>query len=885
MPQSTIIKGGIGDDALAGIVPPVSGATNVNRALARGAEPQPDQSQQFQGLGELLEEPSESKVFKTVDDLVLRQRTLSRSRLAQDRHWTAVKQGYGMLSELVKIENQDLYQQNFAPGAEDALRQAAVPNKQADLCNKLTETLMSDPAVLQTSSDSEDEASEQAAELAGEFLSQDGDEGGTDDKQVFWAQIEGATVRASTFNRYWVDATGGGSIPTQIKAHPQAKDPQHPLDAVDAQGLPIPTTDYVLRYVTADGGPDGAPAQFTNDPAHAARTWLPKIRIEKWGREHVRLFPEDKDLSQATCVVGLLYCTLGEAKRRWQSVGQMTDAECGQLCDWTPINYLPLLPAALRARWKLQTGSEKDPKGGSNDERVLFYYAYDRVSSSDYPKGATLYVSGAFGGTILDRDTLSCDVEMPSQEQNGQTVTDTKILDLPWVQIRLIQDTDEKDPTGTAFMKRIGPAGEAGETLATSYLEAIDIILHPARFATATSPLTADDVDESRTIGDFATVLTKDDMPVYEQMRPLPPNFFEVMGWQYEQMDYSAGLDKASTGDSTSHEVSGVARNIAVQRALVSVGRMQQSVNQAWKRHGRIKLQLAMKYYTVPQMIRYVGEDGASKQEWWTGQNFASVTDHVEIQPGTGTLKSPQDKVHDALQMSQAGLLDADDLKAIAGPELAKSLGVPVNPHAQRIERQVSSWLQGPPDGWVQQYQQYEQAMQAYQQQQQAIQAQMAQAMQVWQQQAAAAQQANAPVPPQPQMPPQAPPPTPPWTPFAALAMDDEPLIASLRQKRLAKLMAQVRFTAQPIEWQSTVTQAYTTARQAVSQAAMMSGPMAQQRQKLAGDLEEIRYKGATSGKAPVTPGAAEAEQQAVARDQQFIPGGQPAQPQHAGVA
>jgi hypothetical protein len=68
---------------------------------------------------------------------------------------------------------------------------------------------------------------------------------------------------------------------------------------------------------------------------------------------------------------------LDEAKRRWPDmVGQMSDEELGQLCDWMPNRYVVLLPPALRSRWKIANGAQKDPKGGTNDQRMMFYYAF-----------------------------------------------------------------------------------------------------------------------------------------------------------------------------------------------------------------------------------------------------------------------------------------------------------------------------------------------------------------------------------------------------------------------------------------------------------------------------------------------------------------------------
>lgn len=72
----------------------------------------------------------------------------------------------------------------------------------------------------------------------------------------------------------------------------------------------------------------------------------------------------------------------------------------------------------------------------------------------------------------------------------------------------------------------------------------------------------------------------------------------------------------------------------------------------------------------------------------------------------------------------------------------------------------------------------------------------------------------------QPQQPQPMQAPTPPWTPFATLPVDSEPEVAAIRKRRLGRLMATVRFTSQPKEWQAVVVQAYLEARQAMAAAA-----------------------------------------------------------------
>lgn len=125
---------------------------------------------------------------------------------------------------------------------------------------------------------------------------------------------------------------------------------------------------------------------------------------------------------------------------------------------------------------------------------------------------------------------------------------------------------------------------------------------------------------------------------------------------------------------------------------------------------------------------------------------------------------------------------------------------------------------------------------------------------------------------PAPMLPPPGPPPTPPWTPFTRLPMDTEPFIAALRQRRLAKLMATARFTAQPAEWQQMVEQEYAQMRQAVAVASQPPQSI-QANQQLAAHLEQIRLTAALNPKAPAQ-GAQAVEAQTIQRDQGFLPQG-----------
>lgn len=785
-----------------------------------GAEPIP-------GFGDFLEQQA-SPVFQGVHNLVLRQEILAINRLEQDTHWARVRMGNGF-SRLEQNQDQSSWRAVLPPGmASQPL--SAVPNKAQDLCNKAVETLMADPPKPAPKPVNDSEEAERAAEMAKRWLEQDGLEAGTNDNAVFFNALDASTYRSSAFLEYWIDNEGGGYVPLQIKAHPQAQDPNNPLVAMDPMtGQPIPTTDYVLRYVTP-AAPDGmVPRQFTDDPADAEQVWQPKVRIDTIYREHVRCYPEDKDIHSCDAYIRLGYCTLGEARRRWKSVAALSEDEQIALLDWQPVRYLALLPAALRARWRMGVGADKlaNQKGGSNDERLVFWYRYCRKACRDYPRGASIYVTGALGGFIYERETLSAEVEVPASALDGRPAVgkanarDLRELDLPIVQVRLIQDTEYRDPTGWPLIGRFGGSSEVKSQLVSSYAAATDRKLHPAVYTPATSAVAGFQVANSRASGDHIPILSRDDIPTWEP-QPEIPGILDFITYLDNQMDSAASSSKPAQGANDQQEVSGVARELAIQQASISMSRFNQAHLEAYSRHCRIKVQLAMAKYRAPQLIRYVGEDGAYKQEWWTGADFALVSD-VGIQPGTGTMQTPTEKVNLASTATQMRFLSPGDAQDIARAALNTSLGVPDDPSQQRIERQCAAWLEGPPEGWEQAKMGQMQVMQ-----------QNAPLEQAYQQQAMLAQQSGmAPPPP----PPLAPVPFV-WSPFAELPTDSEPDVAGIRMRRLRKLIDSVKFGTfgqpgqPPTPWQQEALTAYQKARQYAAAAQMPMGqPQGQQPQ------------------------------------------------------
>lgn len=775
-----------------------------------------EQDDPFAGMGPWLEDDDQT-VFKSVHDMVLRQEIPALNQLAQDTHWSYVKLGYPW-STLTKEPGRDRYTQSLPYGMAGVSIQA-VPNKAWDLINKTSESLLVDFPQVEAEPGADTEETRASCDYITRFLTQNASEQGTNDAVLWNDRVNRALTCGSSFVECWTDPTGGGYIPLQIPAHPQAESPMHPMIGPDG----MPTTSPILRYVTAVG-PDGQPteeSQFTDDATQAAPEWQPKLMAQKWQNEHIRIYPETKGVDQAEKVIILGYCTIGEAKRRWPDVAQMSPDELTKLTDWTPDRYFVLLPFFLRGRWKLTDGRDKN-KQGSSDERIMFYYHPFVKANPDYKKGADVVVTGAFQGRILDKKFLSTDVEIPvapdesqtpvgvaptqeDAESEPETKAETRCMEIPVVQVCPRQDPDEQNPRGRAYIELFAGAVENNAHLALSASQVISRNLHLEGYSSSASPVSGQQREDARATGELIPLVRPEDRPYWGERIPFEPAFFNFFELSDEAINSIGSAERAAKGSQQSAERSGKAIQLATANNNVSLGGMNHAVNNAYCRWNRIKCEKAMADFTTAQQINYVGEDGIFKQQSLTAVDFAAVG-KITIKTGTGSLITPDQKVQNLAGLVQVGMLDKDEAGEAARPAFSRKLGLPASVHDQRMERQITTFNKGVPNPeWIGEWQQFQQLNQMYQAAKQEDEAKNAPLV-----------AAGQPPVPNPQL---QPPPSP-WTPFAPMPTDDEPLIASMRRRKLGKLIDTAKFESFPPEWQDCAKQEYMRMRTVESEAA-----------------------------------------------------------------
>jgi hypothetical protein len=217
-------------------------------------------------------------------------------------------------------------------------------------------------------------------------------------------------------------------------------------------------------------------------------------------------------------------------------------------------------------------------------------------------------------------------------------------------------------------------------------------------------------------------------MPKWGTPVSFEANFFRLYELSDEAINSISASERAATGQDNSRERSGRAIALATSNNNVSLGGMNQAVNNAYCRWNRIKVEQAMSKFTTAQQVNYVGDDGIFKAQDVTAVDFALVG-KMTVKTGTGTVTSPEQKIQNLGGLKQSGMLAPDEAAEAARPVYSRLLGLPASAHEQRIERQITAFLKGvPTPDWIQQWQTYQQQKQAYDAQQQQLAAQQQQA-------------------------------------------------------------------------------------------------------------------------------------------------------------
>lgn len=640
-------------------------------AKAATARPSNQNAASFKAPLLTLEEPEAAK--KLFELWKSQERTMRR----RQQVWLANRLRRKGVTGVVLLKRQDTSEWiAYAPPG--TAKQVPALNKADRQCRLLAATIFADPPEPEAMPSSDQDSDRDAAEFATRVLSDLGMEGQLDTMTTARQAFDLSSSFASTFRHYYIDPRGGGWQPLPIQASPQRTAPiQAPEDAITdpqtGESYPPP---YVVKYLRIDG----TLTDDRNDKL-VQKAWMPRLKNRILTGHQVRpLPPSARDIWEAHGVVIADWIPLDDLRARF---GDKIPADQETLKKWTsykPEHAEDTFPGGKRA---LQTSTDL-PLSGDTPVFVLMCY-YKQTDS--YPRGC--YVVGVNGDTILHRQ-----VWVDPQTEDP--------MDIPLDQCK--QMDEEDDFYGRGMMQVLGPANEIRASTLGGMLEHQDRFLNRKTFVPLTSTYQAKSAQAMT-----ATVIpiNAGGEPHYEEIPDFPRALVEMFQLTSTEMEHESGLESPVTGESDPNVKSGLHARTIIEQVHLGLSDIQQNVVRFLTRGWRIQLQLTKAYYTIPQRIGWFGDDGAYKEKLWTGSDLGTTKD-VRLHKGTLSMLSPSAKTAVAQEMynlvdPQTGehIIGVSELRRIIMGNVGGVFGLQDDPARQRVQRQITTWVDGPPKNWV----------------------------------------------------------------------------------------------------------------------------------------------------------------------------------------
>jgi len=635
------------------------------------------------------------------------------------KRWTTQDQGYSYwLAEwevnerrrngecniwVVKDQDTNSGRVYLPPGASKV--PPAVFNKADRLTGRITSQIYADPAVMEAIPGERDsDESRDAADLATRVLRDLDSEAVLNDFNAHRTAMDHAGSFGSGYLVYEADPYAGGRQPMQMEASPHAtsvkdaeyrivpsytkQDANGQLQIMPAQKIEWP--ELVTRYVRPDG-------TLTDHRAEAALRWVPQLTNTVYPACHVRFWPpEAASFDQAELVLVADYVSWGALQNRYVSLAPTqqvrdnidddaappsapikdvpppTDEEIEKfLSERIPKTEL-LLPRV--------NNRPRDTQTGEKGQRLVFRLRAWAKECPAYPDGLEM--------CVLGKDYLV---------SRGPWIGDTKdgreVLDLPVVQVQQFRG-ERGNPHGRGIMHALGPASEWRAELVGS----IEDLLQRINRAKVFWPTNSIYSGKEQLLELMRYVpMNPGGEPSYERVPTdaLGPAT-ELFSVATREMDDASHLQQAGQGLETSDAASGRAKYAVLGQVQAGLSDARQNAATAFERAGRIKLQLVRKSYSVPQLLKYTGEDGDFKVRRWLGSDLHGVRD-VRLVPGSLSMMAPLQKAQTAMSFAALpGIMPQDELRDLVFQHVSAELGWKDNPHFLRVKQQIAKWEQGP---------------------------------------------------------------------------------------------------------------------------------------------------------------------------------------------
>ena len=559
---------------------------------------------------------------------------------------------------VAKTRDQASYQIWVAPGAGYGPG-VAVLNKSDRLCTRLASYLYTDPAEPDVEPKTGSDEDRDSADLYRRVIEDEQSEAKLNDFATQRREFDiSASCTGSAFLRYYIDPTRGGRQPIEVMASPQADTVENALQNPETG---VPWGDELLyRYVRADGA-------LTDTAAEAATRWVPGLARDCVPAEGVRFCPPRSDVWEANGVITCQYLSWREVVRRHPDLAGNTTVRDAAV-KYRPAEMKHVLP------WL--NGKRSEPKVKEADDRLVLYTCGYFVTCSEYPEGAYLHLVGEHlierGPWILVRSGVK------------------ERLDLPITQLK--QFDDDLTPMGRGLMHVFGPSSEFRAHLVGVVSDLLDWHINRKVYVPVHSTFNP----KSATLALQRYIpINPQGEPKTEDVPEIPDSVPFLWNLTNSEMDDASTLQQSAQGVETPDAQSGRAKLAVISQVHAGLSGMRDNAVRAYERSCRIIGQLVSKYYTVPQIMEWVGEDGQYKVKRWLGTDLGSVRD-VRIKQGTFTMMSHMQKMEAAQSFIAAGLALPEELQDVVRSGLKAQVGLQDDPHLERVRRQVSRWEQGP---------------------------------------------------------------------------------------------------------------------------------------------------------------------------------------------
>jgi hypothetical protein len=669
-------------------------------------------------------------------------------------------------------------------------------NKADRLCRRVCSFLFTDPPLPEAVPARDDDEARDAAETATRILQALTSDRGVDDVRTARRAFDLASTFDSGFRYHWVDPMGGGTQPVTVQAHPKATTLAQCMPQVvdPATGLPYGGP-YETRYVRADG--------TLTPEEHATglqRQFLPAIRTDVLYGKNVRLMPASaNDIWEADAAMVGSFQRAGDLKGAFPKLAEMPPEEFKQIVGERP-------DGALRCAETWQQAAIKEQDDGEDDALVWTIVFYRKQGATE--------MQGVYA-VVVGKDTLA-------HIQPWSNPNSDEPLMIPIDQFK--QFDDEDNPYGRGLMRQLG----GGNELLAQGFDAVTTHFQRTKNRHIFVP-TNSIVQAKQLQSPTQTVIPTNPggKPEYEDIPPLPQQYFQFIDTVIKELNDESGLQEVAQGVNTPSVQSGLHARQIIEQSIVAVSDLRQNTERALVRGYLIRLQLVKAFFSLPQDLRYLGDDGQYKVDRWTSADLRDVSD-VRVGKGSFTQLSPPAKAQEAERMfatrdaSGQSLLSLQELKHLILGNVGGLIGIQDDPFRMRVKRQLATWQDGPDAESEIALVQRRMAWEQLKLQSAALPPEQQQA---FQQQAMQMLDAQYPL----------------KSPFDRLPVDEEPAVASIRHFEIARTLVSIKSQRYPAEWLQLLLNEYTAMRGAAGISTLEEQRQAQAQQAEAAQKAEAQ--------------------------------------------